>query len=248
MIAGWLNAIIPWAIRNKKLETCVTQSARFFSGTTMKQQNAKENILKKIRHALVVTTPLPFPGSEGNSSPYPAAPTDGLEALFAEQFSALQGRFLFSADHVELGEQLKQVMAVRKWKSVYAVDPTILALTQKLGIETTQENLAHCDVSITDCAYLVARTGSMVLSSASTEGRTASVYAPVHICIAHTSQLVYDVQDALVGLKENFGAELPSFITFATGPSRTADIEKTLVVGIHGPAEVFVFLTDEPIR
>ncbi len=82
------------------------------------------------------------------------------------------------------------------------------------------------------------------MSSAQQSGRTTSVYAPVHICIAYTSQLVYDVKDALT-LAKNKYAKLPSLITFATGPSRTADIEKTLVVGVHGPKEVYCFLIDK---
>ena len=75
-------------------------------------------------------------------------------------------------------------------------------------------------------------------------GRTGSVYAPVHICIAYTDQVVYDVKDALLLLQEKYGMALPSFISFASGPSRTADIEKTLVTGVHGPKEVYCFLTD----
>ncbi len=83
------------------------------------------------------------------------------------------------------------------------------------------------------------------MSAAEQSGRNTSVYAPVHICIAYTSQLVYDIKEALEGIKEKYGASLPSLITFATGPSRTADIEKTLVVGVHGPKEVYVFLVDD---
>jgi L-lactate dehydrogenase complex protein LldG len=63
--------------------------------------------------------------------------------------------------------------------------------------------------------------------------------------VAYTSQLVYDVKDAILQAREKFAGNLPSLITFATGPSRTADIEKTLVVGVHGPKEVYVFLVDQ---
>jgi L-lactate dehydrogenase complex protein LldG len=104
--------------------------------------------------------------------------------------------------------------------------------------------LADCDAAITTCEALVARTGSMVLSAAQDSGRTVSVYAPIHICIAYTHQLVFDVKDALQMMKEKYGDKLPSFLSFATGPSRTADIEKTLVVGVHGPKEVYCFLVD----
>jgi len=56
--------------------------------------------------------------------------------------------------------------------------------------------------------------------------------------------LVYDIKDAIGSMKEKYQDNLPSLITLATGPSRTADIEKTLVVGVHGPKEVFCFLIE----
>jgi L-lactate dehydrogenase complex protein LldG len=105
-------------------------------------------------------------------------------------------------------------------------------------------DLASSDAAITTCEWLVARTGSIVMSAVQSSGRTVSVYAPIHICIAYTNQLVFDVKDVLLKAKEKYGTNLPSLITFATGPSRTADIEKTLVVGVHGPKEVYVFLVD----
>ena len=55
---------------------------------------------------------------------------------------------------------------------------------------------------------------------------------------------IFGAQDALQGAREKYGEQLPSLITFATGPSRTADIEKTLVVGVHGPKEVYLFLVE----
>jgi L-lactate dehydrogenase complex protein LldG len=56
--------------------------------------------------------------------------------------------------------------------------------------------------------------------------------------------LVYDIREGLEFLQDKYKNGLPSLITLATGPSRTADIEKTLVVGVHGPKEVYVFLID----
>ena len=90
----------------------------------------------------------------------------------------------------------------------------------------------------------MARTGSLLLSSGQASGRTVSVYAPVHICIAYTDQLVYDIADGIDSLIDKYRLNLPSLISLASGPSRTADIEKTLVVGVHGPKEVFCFLLD----
>ena len=63
--------------------------------------------------------------------------------------------------------------------------------------------------------------------------------------VAYTSQLVPDIKDALRNIKQKYDNNLPSFISFITGPSRTADIEKTLIIGAHGPKELYVFLIDD---
>jgi L-lactate dehydrogenase complex protein LldG len=66
--------------------------------------------------------------------------------------------------------------------------------------------------------------------------------------VAYTAQLVYDIEGGLERIKEKYGEALPSMITLATGPSRTADIEKTLVVGVHGPKEVYCFVVESPLE
>ena len=210
----------------------------------MKISPSKENILKKIRKALSHSTPLPFPQSEGNNSVYQPQQQD-LEIEFAEQFNRLQGRFIFCLNRQELAFQFNSLIKKQNWEKIFCAEPKLQELVDsQLSERFSHKNLADCDVSVTGCEYLVARTGTIVMSTAQTSGRTTSVYAPVHICIAFTKQLVYDVKDALLGIKAKYGNSMPSLITFATGPSRTADIEKTLVVGVHGPKEVFCFLVD----
>jgi len=207
--------------------------------------SSKDNILGRIRKALEKPVPLPFPAAENNSPVY-HPPQDDLTVIFAENFTRLQGRFAFFMDHRELAEQLNAEIRNRRWKEVYCAEEGLRYLLQKNGLqEFSNKPLAEADVAITTCEMLVARTGSIVLSSALPEGRTASVYAPIHICVAEASQVVYDVDDALSAMKEKYGIHLPSMISFATGPSRTADIEKTLVVGVHGPKEVYCFLADQ---
>ena len=200
--------------------------------------SAKDNILKKIKQALSNPVPLPFPLSEGSAAVYPQA-TDSLEIIFAGEFTKLQGKFAFCLHEEDLINQVKQLIASKKWMNIYAAEEN----WKNLFGDTT--DLAGCDASITGCEYLVARTGSIVMSAAQQSGRTVSVYAPIHICVAYTHQLVYDIEDALQALKEKYG-DIPSLITFASGPSRTADIEKTLVTGVHGPKEVYLFLVDSP--
>jgi L-lactate dehydrogenase complex protein LldG len=203
---------------------------------------AKENILKRIREALSNPVPLPFPNSEGNSDVFVNANEDPL-VLFAQEFTKLQGKFSFCVNEVDLQQQLVKLIAERNWEKIYCVENKWNDILNKMSV-SNYTDLPSCEVSITSCETLVARTGTMVLGSAQPHGRTASVYAPIHICIAYTSQVVYDVKDALIALKEKYGDGFPSFVTFASGPSRTADIEKTLVTGVHGPKEVYCFLVE----
>ena len=208
----------------------------------------KENILKKIRKALSNSTPLPFPNTEGNAAIFHPAKQE-LDVEFAEQFTKLQGKFIFCSNSAELGVQLNRIIQHNKWTKIFCCEDKLAGiLKDELQISCPHDDLASCDVSITTCEYLIARTGTIVLSAAQQSGRTVSVYAPVHICVAYTEQLVYDIKDGLKGLKEKYPQSLPSLITFATGPSRTADIEKTLVVGVHGPKEVYVFLVDSKLN
>lgn len=205
---------------------------------------SKENILKRIRKALSQSTPLPFPQSEGTQPVFHPLEQEP-EVEFAEQFTKLQGKFIYCINQQELAFQLTSLIKKQDWHKVYCQDDKLVArVAGQLADRLVKTDLAHCDVSITGCEYLVARTGSIVMSAADPGGRAASVYAPIHICIAYTNQLVYDIRDALQAAKEKYGQQLPSLITLATGPSRTADIEKTLVVGVHGPKEVYLFLVE----
>ncbi|MES2331585.1 MAG: LUD domain-containing protein [Bacteroidota bacterium] len=206
--------------------------------------NARENILTKIKQALAKPVPVPFPASTGNESVFLPSQQE-LELEFAENFTRLEGRFSFCANQEELVAQLQALITTRKWTKIYSRETALQEELSQAGFTTVySDDVATCDAAITGCESLIARTGTMIMSSAQLSGRTVSVYAPVHICIAYTSQLVYDIGEGLQQLREEYGQQFPSMVTLATGPSRTADIEKTLVVGVHGPKEVFCFLVD----
>lgn len=206
--------------------------------------DSREKILNKIRQALTNSVPVPFQDANSNHQIFHPSEQD-LEIEFAENFSKLQGRFLFCISIEEVAENLHALAEARNWKNIYCSEPKLKEQLAAIHFKNfSGKSLADCDASITTCESLIARTGSIILSSAQQHGRTASVYAPIHICIAYTSQLVYDIKDGLQAIKAKYNQQLPSLITLATGPSRTADIEKTLVVGVHGPKEVFCFLID----
>jgi L-lactate dehydrogenase complex protein LldG len=211
----------------------------------MEASSGKEAILKNIRKALIHSTDIPYPALEKADFSFDSNKED-LAVLFAEKFSSLLGRFSFCTSEADLVQQIAGLADEHKWEEIYCIDENIKFAFNSFGFKPFSEKpLKDADVSITICEALVARTGSIVLSSAVSSGRTTSVYAPIHICIAKASQLVYDVKDAIALLQDKYREQMPSMISFATGPSRTADIEKTLVVGVHGPKEVYCFLLDK---
>jgi L-lactate dehydrogenase complex protein LldG len=206
----------------------------------MSSETSRSTILNKIKAALKTSTRLPFPDAEGDSSVFQPLQQD-IVVEFAEQFTALGGKFAFCTNQQELQQHFSLLAQEQGWTKIYAAQPQALSLVAQ---HRQWDDIVSCHASVTDCEVLVARTGTVVLS-AQNGGRITSVYAPIHVCIAYTSQLVYDVSDALSYLKKKHNGNLPSMISFATGPSRTADIEKTLVVGVHGPKEVYLFLVDD---
>ena len=82
---------------------------------------SKENILKKIRKALTHSTPLPFPQSDGSGAVF-SKPQQDLEIEFAEQFTKLQGKFIFCLNHQELAFQFNSLVKKQGWKKIYCKD------------------------------------------------------------------------------------------------------------------------------
>ena len=80
------------------------------------------------------------------------------------------------------------------------------------------------------------------MSSRPELGRQLYAFAPVHLVVATLEQLVAFPEDALELMQNRYSDGLPAAVTFVTGPSRTADIEKTLVMGAHGPKELLIFV------
>lgn len=206
---------------------------------------SKENILKRVRIALSQPVPLPFPQAQGKRAIFNEEDED-YGILFAETFSKLLGRFVFCATHEELAGNLKALAIINKWSDVYCREPRLLEVLRPFTLPflNASDDMHDAGAALTSCEALVARTGSIVLSARQGSGRAAGIFPPVHIAVAYADQLVHDLIDAFKLLKRKYGDELPSMISFQSGPSRTSDIEKKSVVGVHGPREVYVFLVD----
>jgi L-lactate dehydrogenase complex protein LldG len=205
---------------------------------------SKEKLLKKIRKALLEKRDNPYPNLE-DLPHYP--PTDELpEVTFAQEFTAVSGQFVFCEDELQFIENLLNLADQHKWHKIYCWEPALQDILTRYDYPyfETDKDFEQAEVGLTLCEALIARNGSILLSNSGMAGRRLSIYPPVHIVLAYSSQLVTDLKDGFKLIKDKYGNQLPSMVTTVTGPSRTADIEKTLVLGAHGPKELFVFLLD----
>ena len=130
---------------------------------------------------------------------------------------------------------------------MFTYETQIIDLFKNVNIPITSEEkqFNQLEAGINFCENLVARTGSVVVSSQQLAGRQLNVYSPALIIVAYKNQLVLDIQDAITNIKTKYKNNFPSLISAITGPSRTADIEKTLILGMHGAKELYVFFIEE---
>jgi L-lactate dehydrogenase complex protein LldG len=207
---------------------------------------SKEKILKKIRKALIHKSSQEI-GDVDNDSEIFTSSEDSFEIQFAQNFSALNGKFVFCESEAEFLENFDFIAKDNEWKNLFCLEPQLkeLLIKGKIKFSDKEEDFLETDIGITLCECLIARTGSVMITSKQTSGRRLPVYANFHIVIAYTSQLMSNIKDGLKFIRDKYNNQLPSMISTITGPSRTADIEKTLVQGAHGPKEIFVFLIDD---
>ena len=211
----------------------------------MDSTTTKEKILSKIRDALISKMENPFKDIDLNSSVFHSF-EDDKDVVFAQQFIDKGGNFIYCENEKAFIENLLTIKEDRNWEQFFVSDEVLKNLFDSQGVEydSDEEKFVDLKIGITRCEFLVSRFGSIMVSSALDSGRRLFVYPEVHIVLAYTSQVVPDLKDALKGMRKKYPESFPSQVTVITGPSRTADIEKTLVMGAHGPRELFLFLID----
>ena len=221
----------------------------------------REMILGRIREALKAVTPPPiFRERAPRVSPLPASPqpwlppvSETLEEqieLFRRNAEDLKAEFHACADIGEAVQHIKHLAAVGGWKKIGRHSGELTdAIAHGLGLAELKtdggydvDDLESCDAALTECEALVAQTGSVLVSAPSAGGRALSVLPPHHVVLARRNQMVPDLGTTLQRMQEKFPDRFPSFFSFISGPSRTGDIERILVLGAHGPKKLTILL------
>lgn len=224
---------------------------------------SREKILGRIREALQVKAPMP--GHHGDDH---AAPTQTDTAgirhwlplvgasweqrrdLFAQNSVGLKTEFIVVPNAAAAGAEIKRIATAGKWRRIASHHmPLVEGIVASVGLNTlwtdkgyATKDLEPCDGGVTGCEALVAQTGSVLVTTRSSGGRALSVLPPHHIVVATREQLVPDLSAAFELVRKKYEGNFPSTISFITGPSRTGDIERILVLGAHGPKQLTVLL------
>jgi L-lactate dehydrogenase complex protein LldG len=173
--------------------------------------------------------------------------------IFARLSEMLRTEFVECSSIEAAAENLAQLAAANGWRKVAThkdklCDAAVRALPSSVELmrikgDYEKDALESCDAGVTACESLVAQTGSVCVTTKSSGGRALSVLPPHHIVVARRKQLLPDLTAAYEALAKKYAASgYPSFIGFITGPSRTGDIERILVLGAHGPKKLTVLL------
>lgn len=176
---------------------------------------ARENILARVRSALSRRSGIPAATGSGEIWP----PIIDPLGTFQQEFTTIKGEIIpdlpaFLTGFPKIASNVAEV--------------------------TGNATVREADLGVTGCDCLIARTGSIAVCTRSAGGRALSVLPPVHLVIARRDQIVPDLEFAFSLWKNRYGEYWPSNLSIITGPSRTADIEQTLNLGVHGPKHLHV--------
>jgi L-lactate dehydrogenase complex protein LldG len=213
------------------------------------ERSSKEKILKKVRKGLLQKGD-PYTTNLDLDTDVYVKEVGELIETFSGNFHANKGEFAYCFNEYDFVDQFLGLVEERHWKSVISLEKHFQSLFAhcNYNLFVKKDEVRIADVGLTGCDALVARTGSVVLSSKENLSRTLSIFPPVHAVVAYRGSVVYDLKNYFSALNTIDIQSLPSMISIVSGPSRTADIEKTLVLGAHGPKEIHVFYIDQEKR
>lgn len=205
---------------------------------------ARQRILERVRNALKTPAHQPLATA---ARPVFAPVTDLLERFQAECL-ANNTELILATDEVATAAAIESVLDSLPGGEIFVQDsPWLRSVTRSFMMPRNERWSSEgppsesSQATISECELLVALTGSIVVSS-SCGGRGASIVAPCHIVVARLEQLVPDLETALARVRELGLGQKNSFVGLITGSSRTADIEKILVLGAHGPRRLVLVL------
>jgi L-lactate utilization protein LutC len=236
---------------------------------TERNMSAREAILGSIREHLAASKPHDAVHAEGEHTvDVPAADVNvkpgasnggsiSLVDLFAENLRGVGGHVIVARNEDQIIDALSTIISdlqktrLRARRIAVSDAPMLDLIVRRISIEVediassvSAAELFDYDVGISTAQAAIAETGTLLLESESERHRVVSLVPPVHIAIVDAADICLTLGEALAAVGR--GSDLSPTITLITGPSRTADIELTLAIGVHGPQELYVIVNVGP--
>ncbi len=176
-------------------------------------------------------------------------PTIELDVLFAENFTACGGKFIFADNREEFVDILKQLKSQFSWKNIYYWEDEVKEILDghdslKISIGS---NLENSQAAISLCEYIVANDGSIILSSKQASTRGLSVFPEAHIILADASRLVYNLEAGVKKFNKQHGSELPFLIYLSEKSSAENKSSNQLILNATGTKNIYIIFVDEKI-
>jgi L-lactate dehydrogenase complex protein LldG len=207
--------------------------------------SARNNILSRLKAAQEKR------GEIGETVPDFTSPVyhslnEDLSIEFKTNLELIGGQVFLCPTKLEAISRIKLICEEKGQTKIFCTDTELqILIPDIIEIDSEETEFNDLNIGITGCEFLVAHLGSVLISSAQISGRRLNVFPETHIVLANTKQITGYLEEALEILQIKYKNKLPSLISNITGPSRTADIEKTLVMGMHGPKSLIVIIIDE---
>lgn len=206
-------------------------------------------VLEEICRSLGRTAQTPLAARPAIYASRLAESTDSEVECFLEEVKKLSG---VGEKHStsDLDAALKNLVAEQKiqkatvWETQRLRELGVTETLHSLGVELVSPNaskheMAHCHLGITEADFLLPETGTLVLRSSAEKPRAVSLLPRIHLAIVRPEMLRADIHQVFAEARDS------SYLVFISGPSRTADIELTVTLGVHGPKNLYVWiLTD----
>jgi L-lactate dehydrogenase complex protein LldG len=206
-------------------------------------------VIENVRRSLGRTAQTPLSPRPAIYEPRQPESTDAEVENFLKEVKKLSGipQRLSSKD---LDAQLKTLITEQNihkataWETAYLRQLGVTEILNSLGVELISPNaskheMALCDLGITEADFLLPETGTLVLRSSMERPRAVSLLPRIHLAIVRPELLRADMHQVFAEAKNQH------YLVFITGPSRTADIELTVTLGVHGPKNLYVWMIEK---
>jgi len=209
--------------------------------------SARDEILSRVRAALRPHGSPPPSTSPPQVTTGVPTPPDDLQGAFIHMLEKSNATVDVVPDETAARDALVKVLNDSQQVAV-SDDPMARRLSSSLdsiAIQqdlTDREALLSCDAGVSGAQAGIAETGTLLLQSSAESHRLVSLIPPLHVAILSATRILWSLDDALATLGHEEPSAMSRAVTMVTGPSRTADIELSLVIGVHGPKKLHVIL------